>query len=224
MVSESSRSTAPSFAESLTLALMNARDAESRKRRIVRAFDGLHRDNPLRNLTYGDQKSVWVFLMVFAELTENPDNKMLREINKLSHSVSIATKAATSIEKQLRTDHGKALNRRLMTGAGLAVHLKFFAKQVGGPLDRLGKTGLKIQRAIADHYLISASELVFLRTGGWYYEFLGDLLRALRPEARELSGEAIRRRRERFKRAHPEFHQAIVRRISRTHRYGSRAQ
>jgi hypothetical protein len=180
---------------------------------IARVFANLGPNNPLRAMNAADRKAVWGSLMIFAESIDDPHKSLhLERMEHLAKVVSDAARLSAEIEKLLRNDYGEVLNRRLIASKGLPAQLNSFMIEVGG---LLYATGFQKQRAFADCPLIYASELVRLRTGTWNDVHLEELLRAMRDEDKEYSGDAIHKKRERFKASYPLIYRLIVQKVSR---------
>jgi hypothetical protein len=183
------------------------------KKFIARKFGELGPKNPLRTMPEADQKLVLGALMIFAEFIDEPsESDNLKSIEHLAQVVSDAARLSAEIEKALATDYGEVLNRRLIASKNLPEQLNSFMIDVGG---LLYATGFKKQRAFSDYPLIYASELVRLRTGTWNDVHLEELLGAMRNEDKEYSGDAVHKKRERFRANYPLIYKGIVQKVSR---------
>jgi hypothetical protein len=246
MALEAESSTTPSFGEMLTWGLLQARSTPARHSvavkaprstykvprtldgrviPVARAFECLGEANPLRRLSNQDQELVWANLMFFQikrdERIRGPLKGPLEELEGIAKAASDAANLAAKIEEFLQNDCGEVLNRRL-TGFGcLPTLLKSFASKVNGDglLSAFGETRFKRARAFEDQLLIHASQLVLQKTGSWNDEHLAELYQSMRSDlGRDFSGEAIRRRRERFKKEHPKLYNLTVLSASREHK------
>jgi hypothetical protein len=88
-----------------------------------------------------------------------------------------------------------------------------FTKVVGGMLDLFGKRGHK-EGNLYGFFLIVASEFVRLKTGQHYDEHLAELYQAVseRSLTEDLSGDAIRKRREYLKKSYPDLYSWMLER------------
>jgi hypothetical protein len=180
---------------------------------VAKAFAGLGGDNPLKKMPAADRELVWASLVIFAREKDNPRTSLkIQKLEALARAVSDAARLSAEIKELLRNEYGDVLNRRLKACQGLPAQLDSFMTQVGG---LLYTTGFKKQRAMKDYRLIYASELVRLRTGTWNDEPLAELLQTLRDEGADFSGDAIHKKRERFKTKYPVVYKAIVQSVAK---------
>jgi hypothetical protein len=183
---------------------------------VFRTFDELRKPNPLKKMTDADKKIVWGMLLIFADekFEKSKRSRYLDQIERVTKTATEAAKLANQIREILEKDNGEWLNQRLKACWDLPARLDSFAEQAGGPLRSLGRTEGKRKRAIADRYLIYASEFVKLKTGSWNDEHLFELLQATRINDVKFSGDAVHKTRERFKIKHPLLYRTIVLNVS----------
>jgi len=136
---------------------------------------------------------------------------LLEEEAKL---VADAAKLASKLESEVfHGPNSDVLLPYISSFSGLPGQLAEFSKVVGGMLDLLGKRGHK-EGNIYGFLLIVASEFVRLKTGQHYDEHLADLYQAIseRPPTEDLSGDAIRKRRQYLKKCYPDLYSWMLER------------
>src|SRR5208283_3047648 len=103
--------------------------------------------------------------------------------------------------------------------------LHAFASRLGGVLGLFGKAGHK-ERVMNNQILIMASEFVRLRTGKHYDEHLAELFQAISMDSnlKDFSGDAIRKKREHFKKTYPLFYRRTMNQLLRRRSAGSREE
>lgn len=94
------------------------------------------------------------------------------------------------------------------------MRLIWFSKRLGLALDSFGKPGHK-REIFAAKVLVEASEFVGLKTGKHYDEHLADLFQWIgkRPLKRDLSGDAIRKKREYLAKCYPNLYRMVLKRM-----------
>ena len=182
----------------------------------AQAFRNIAADNPLKKLSEADRKLLYSMLKVYAAVT-TPTRKGRSDEDPLE-SVAKLVNAAAKLGAKLESDvfHGPisdVLCPYIFGFSDLPGQLAEFSKVVGGMLDLLGKRGHK-EGNLCDFFLIVASGFVLLKVGQHYDEHLAELYQAVseRPLTADLSGDAIRKRREYLKKCYPDLYSWMLER------------
>ena len=169
----------------------------------AQAFRDIAAGNPLRKLSEPDQKLLYSMLKVYAAVTTQNGKRRSKDglLEKEAKLVADAAKLGSKLESEVF--HGPdsdVLLPYISSFSDLPRQLTEFSKVVGGMLDLFGKRGHK-EGNLYGFFLIVASEFVRLKTGQHYDEHLAELYQAVseRSLTEDLSGDAIRKRREYLK-------------------------
>lgn len=130
-------------------------------------------------------------------------------MERLAKAVSDAAKWGATLESEVFQGSFAEDLRPLTEGyESLPKELIDFSSQLGGMLDLLGKPGHK-EEYFATQLLTWASEFVWLKAGYYYDEPLSDLFQQIEGSSTlsdELSGEAIRKKRDYLKKHYPHLY------------------
>jgi hypothetical protein len=177
-----------------------------------KAFQHTGPRNPLNRLSEVDKSLVFSLLTVYAfelQYGGKPDRFV-----KFCEQAARTAVDALALAKQLqlhvfRGESAKPLRPFIGDFQDLPLQLGAFANRLGSLMNVLGKPGHKA-RALRNRLLVEASEVVKLRTGGYNDEHLAELFQAIRMDHKnrsdnpdDFSGDAIRKKRENFKKTHP---------------------
>ena len=179
----------------------------------AQAFRHIAANNPLWKLNEPDRKLLYSWLKVYAAAT-TPDGKRRSKgrskdglLEREAKLVADAAKLGLKLESEVfHGPNSDVLLPYISSFSDLPGQLAEFSKVVGGMLDLFGKRGHK-EGNLYDFFLIVASELVLLKVGQHYDEHLAELYQAIseRPLTADLSGDAIRKRREYLKKFYPDL-------------------
>jgi hypothetical protein len=174
-----------------------------------KAFQEIHPKNPLNKLNDSDRKILWAMLMVYAHASGPKHgeraNAFFKELDSMSKTVADAAKLGTRLKSQVFKGTSSEALRPFTAGFDdLPARLIEFSKTLGEALNSFGKQGHKA-KILTNQSLVQASEFVLVKTGQHYDEHLAELFQAIgnRPEELELSGDAIRKKREHLKESYP---------------------
>ncbi len=186
----------------------------------AQAFRHVSATNPLRKLSEPDRKLLYSMLKVYAAVIPQggkrrpkgrSENGLLEKEAKL---VADAAKLGSKLESEVfHGPNSDVLLPYISSFSDLPGQLAEFSKVVGGMLDLFGKRGHK-EGNLYGFFLIVVSEFVRLKTGQHYDEHLAELYQAVseRPLAADLSGDAIRKRREYLKKCYPDLYSWMLER------------
>jgi hypothetical protein len=177
------------------------------------AFENLHDGNPLKHMGEEDQELVCGWPMLFVRERDGLDDHLHR-IEQAAQIASDAVELATRMQKlflrnPLPEDENPLPGGLSAEHHDLPARLHSFANGVNGVrqwTDHFGKTAVKRQRVRRDLLLVGASEWVKSKTGTWNDEHLAELLQSISFDLEDFSGDAIRKRRERFKQDYPKLY------------------
>ena len=182
----------------------------------AQAFRHIAATNPLRKLSGPDQKILYSMLKVYAAVTTQNGKRRSKDglLEKEAKLVADAAKLGSKLESEVF--HGPdsdVLLPYISSFSDLPRQLTEFSKVVGGMLDLFGKRGHK-EGNLYGFFLIVASEFVRLKTGQHYDEHLAELYQAIseRPLTADLSGDAIRKKREYLKESYPDLYSWMLER------------
>jgi hypothetical protein len=187
---------------------------------MIKAFENIGNNNPLRQLNPNDRRWLWAVLSVYQAMTQaGAERSFFDELEDLSQTARRAMKLASSIE--ISTSQGKfATIVRDLAAAHppcfylLPLLLKEYAKLIEHHLDSLGKAGHKFKTE-RNKYVVAASEFVNLKTGAHNDEHLADLLQQIGATEGEegiedTSGDAIRKKRQQLKKEYPAMYEETL--------------
>jgi hypothetical protein len=187
------------------------------------AFRHVAATNPLRKFSEPDRKLLYAMLKVYAAVTTQDGKKRSKErakegfLEREAKLVADAAKLGSKLESEVfHGPNSDVLLPYISSFSDLPAQLVEFSKVVGGMLDLFGKRGHK-EGNLYDFFLIVASEFVKLKVGQHYDEHLAELYQAIseRPLTADLSGDAIRKRREYLKKCYPDLHSWMLERVKR---------
>jgi hypothetical protein len=186
----------------------------------AQAFRDIAAGNPLRKLSEPDQKLLYSMLKVYAAVTTEDGKKRSKRgskdglLEKEAKLVADAAKLGSKLESEVfQGPNSDVLFPYISSFSDLPRQLTEFSKVVGGMLDLFGKRGHK-EGNLYGFFLIVASEFVRLKTGQHYDEHLAELYQAVseRSLTEDLSGDAIRKRREYLKKNYPDLYSWMLER------------
>lgn len=185
----------------------------------TRAFGHLAADSPLKKISEPDRKLLYSMLKVYAAVTTQDVKRRSKDglLEKEAKLVADAAKLGSKLESEVfHGPNSDVLLPYISSFSSLPEQLAEFSKVVGGMLDLLGKRGHK-EGNLYNFFLIVASEFVLLKVGQHYDEHLAELYQAIseRPLTADLSGDAIRKRREYFKKCYPDLYSWMLERARR---------
>jgi hypothetical protein len=193
----------------------NARDkAKVATEGATKAFANTGPNNPLRKLSDPDKKYLWALLRAY-EGVVSAKTEQSQRTDPLEEAARVAIDAAllaTKMEAHIFTGPQAASFQPFLVGLeDLASRLKDFANTFQTLLALMGKPGHK-QRVFVNRLLLTASEFVYSQFGTYQDEHLAELLQTLdrATEPSELSGDAIRKKRENMKKSYPEVYEHII--------------
>lgn len=179
---------------------------------IQRAFNHLAPQNPLLALNEWDRTCIWSLLVVYAvQISPDEDNKAAQKpLRNLSKLVAEANKLGEALQLQLFVGPFAEILRSFTTGfEDLPARLTKLSTAVGNAVGSMGKPGHE-HKAMANVSLAAASEFVRMKTGQHYDEHLAELFQAVASNRRllseDLSGDAIRKKREYLAKNYPALH------------------
>ena len=183
----------------------------------AQAFRHIAADNPLKTrLSEPERRLLYSMLMAYAAFSKpasegRSDEDSLESVAKL---VTAAAKLGAKLESEVfHGVYSDVLRPWTSTFSDLPGRLAEFSKELGGKLDLFGKPGHK-EGNLNSFFLIVASEFVRLKVGQHYDEHLAELYQAIaeRSPTEDLSGDAIRKRREYLRRCYPGLYSWILER------------
>ena len=182
----------------------------------AQAFRHIAATNPLRKLSGPDQKILYSMLKVYAAVTTQNGKRRSKDglLEKEAKLVADAAKLGSKLESEVfHGPNSDVLLPYIYSFSDLPRQLTEFSKVVGGMLDLFGKRGHK-EGNLYGFFLIVASEFVRLKTGQHYDEHLAELYQAVseRSLTEDLSGDAIRKRREYLKKSYPDLYSWMLER------------
>jgi len=182
----------------------------------AQAFRHIAATNPLRKLSGPDQKILYSMLKVYAAVTTQNGKRRSKDglLEKEAKLVADAAKLGSKLESEVfHGANSDVLLPYIYSFSDLPRQLTEFSKVVGGMLDLFGKRGHK-EGNLYGFFLIVASEFVRLKTGQHYDEHLAELYQAVseRSLTEDLSGDAIRKRREYLKKSYPDLYSWMLER------------
>jgi hypothetical protein len=182
----------------------------------AQAFRHIAATNPLRKLSEPDRKLLYSMLKVYAAVTTQDGKRRSKDglLEKEAKLVSDAAKLGSKLESEVfHGPNSDVLLPYISSFSDLPRQLTEFSKVVGGMLDLFGKRGHKGGN-LYGFFLIVASEFVRLKTSQHYDEHLAELYQAVseRSLTEDLSGDAIRKRREYLKKNYPDLYSWMLER------------
>jgi len=187
----------------------------------AKAFQEIHPNNPLNKLNDSDRKALWALLMVYGSSSTLRRKRGAANdpVERLSRIMADAAKLGAELKSDVFGGPFSEPLRPFTAGfEDIPLRLVGFSKRLGKVLDLLGKRGHKAKIHTAQS-LVQASEFVRLKTGQHYDEHLAELFQAIgkRSAAEDLTGDAIRKKREYLKKHYPLPYAAALRWAKRGH-------
>jgi hypothetical protein len=183
------------------------------KRRLEESFNNIGPKNPLRTLGPQDKKHLWACLKLYSETQLSELSGALAQFETASRTTSEAAKLAARIEEQFLGGPASRSFEPFMRGFhDLPAQLRRFSATLGDLLQASGRQGHK-ERLFSNRFLVTASELVRVRTGTHNDEHLAELFQSVGGENFEIdvSGDAIRKKREHIRKNYPDIYAGIER-------------
>lgn len=181
-------------------------------KRVGKAFESTGPRNPLNRLQEVDKCLLWAWLTVYSSCEVEPKKRFdfLSWLERTTQTAADADALATRIQAQVfQSEFAKSVSPFVIGFQDVPLRLHAFASRLGEVLGSFGKPGHK-GRVLNNRFLIMASEFVRLRTGKHHDEHLAELYQAIRMEPEnssatpgDFSGDAIRKKREHFKKTYP---------------------
>lgn len=188
------------------------------RRNTDKAFQVIGPNNPLLRMEQRDKELLWALLKLYSVASApKSDAKIEDELGgQVARMARDAGKLADGLEKDVF--HGTLANelRPYLTDfETLPVMLRAFAKSIGDLMDSVGKIGRK-NEAFTNHFLVSVSEFVRLKTGSQYDEHIAALYQRIteRDEHSDFSGDAIFKKREYLRKNYPALYQLAMQRAN----------
>ena len=184
---------------------------------VRRSFENIGPRNPLRKLTAHDRRLLVAFLQIQVSAPESGGvSDFLEEIAQIADE---AGALGSSIKaKMFAGPLAESLAPFLGDFQYLPAVLALFSKRIGDLVENaVGKRGHK-GRVYKNQFLIMASEFVRQKTGKHYDEHLAELLQSVPgvdADGDDISGDAIRKKREHLKRTYPLIYRSAVDRARR---------
>jgi hypothetical protein len=212
--------------------------------RVKEAFEHTSPTNPLRTLGELDKRLLCSLLTIYIFESQRK-GRASPQVKLLEEAAKTATEAAALAKRMQRHvftgNFGERLKPFLHGLEDLPLRLLAFSGRVGSIMDVVGKPGHK-EHTLQNRVLVQASELVKLRTGSPNDEHLAELCQAMtldeelkkfceskkrvrgRPGVKdELSGDAIRKKREHLAKVYPVLYRHAVKEMKSTIRRAEHA-
>jgi hypothetical protein len=195
---------------------------------VAKAFGEILPKNPLNQLDDSDRRLLWALLMRYehAATRRGRADAVFDELESATKTLADAARVTKRLELGVFQEPLLEHLRPFIVGfedlpfrvTGLSKRLAALSKQLKKALNHFGKPGQK-RKGFVSGFLIEASEFVRLKTGQHYDEQLAELFQAvaMRPESKDLSGDAIRKRRENLKEHYPVLYANALKRAKREH-------
>lgn len=171
---------------------------------IERAFASTSPKSPLKLLAESDRRYVWSFLLMYEVMSKS---KGLEPADQLGKLLADTEKLAERLQSELfEGEYAESLVSFTAGFEDLPLRLAAFSSRLGKALDSGGKRGHK-GKTSANQILVEVSEFVRMRIGQHYDEDLAELFQAvasgIRPMSEDMSGDAIRKKREYMAKSYP---------------------
>lgn len=169
-------------------------------------------NNPLNKLEARDKAQLLAIMVVYEHFRDASDEKITESAERVARLAADAGKLARRIEIELSEGSFLGIWEKLLDHCrDLQSKLSWFSIGVGELMDSTGKKGHK-QNNLSNCFLVTASEFVRLKTGTYNDEHFAELFqgRSDIPESKELSGDAIRKKREYLQKKYPNLYGAAV--------------
>lgn len=180
--------------------------------RAAQAFRHLASHNPLNKLRERERIAVAAILNLHS-LTATEKLSIWAAEERLAKTMAGAAALGAKLESEVfRGPLSELLQPYILSFADIPKRLVEMSKLLEDLLGSLGKPGHK-GRNFSNRWLIIASEIVRLHIGQNYDEHLAELFQAVvkGPVSEDLSGDAIRKKREYMKKRYPELYASALR-------------
>jgi hypothetical protein len=178
---------------------------------VERQFEQLGAANRLLTLSREDREFVWANLKMWADYRE-PIKSQHEPVSKPHDIVKLSRKLADAVEGHLFAAPLKGIyGEPLEAFIELPRVLRLFARQINRYEKLVGKSGYP-PPSTATMCLVLASELVKHSLGSYVDEDVAELAQLFDPKTERptVSGEAIKKRRDRLRKDFPELHAWLV--------------
>jgi hypothetical protein len=179
-------------------------------------FNDLSQKNPLRKLRESDRILLVSLLGVYLHTPKSDQvTDFLEDVGDIAATAAALGKRLES--KVFGGTLAQSFTPFLQNFSFLPSALAVFSGQLGGLVENVfGKPGQKA-KMMKNQFLIMASELVRQKTGKHHDEHLAELLQSVANSNvdEDISGDAIRKKREHLKRVYPLIYQNEIRRVKR---------
>ena len=175
---------------------------------VREAFRNTGPRNPLRKLSERERIFISACLVSYKGVPEEAGTDVWEQAAKTATEAATLTKKISEVLNGKHTQPMwdlKPLESYFREFEELPGRLHVFSVVLGGYLRHfVGKPGHQ-DKVMHNRSLIMASEFVRCRTGKYYDEHLAELFQAINNDSdlKDFSGDAIRRKREHFKKAYP---------------------
>ena len=185
-------------------------------------FEHLSPSNPLSSLAPEEQWAIFAILLMYGRLSESPDTKAtLEKLEKSYQILDQVTSLADSLDSAIVAEIFPL--DRLLGEWRLSTHLRKFASTLHLGLRLMAKRRSQFNPITGADLLVLASEIVERLTGGYADEHVAELFQVMPVQVadpdtsalKDLSGDAIRKRRNRFIRDYPREYRRALRQTSR---------
>lgn len=195
------------FLSGLISTLQASKDDAFFEEIIAREFAHIHPHNPISSISLRDK--IWLLALISAYELVRDDKTYMRLEEEITKLASDAKKMADRFEEAGSNHSVLYLLAYQNDCRELAARLRSFAT-ISDWLDDLGKPGHK-QKTSAATSLVCCSEFICLRTGSFQDEHFAELLqgRGVSLASRDLSGDAIRKKREHLRKRYPSTYETI---------------
>lgn len=185
-----------------------------------RAFAYLRSQSPLKQLTQEDQALLWSYLKLFAYAQRDSGEYLDGFFAAASRTAAAAARFAQRLEQDIfQSPESEILAPFVTQFAGLPSQLRALNEL----LNANGKPGYKAE-VFTNTFLIAASALVRSRLGKAYDEHVAELFQAIDAGNTELSGDAIRKKRDRLRRQYPHAYKQALQFVQSAAKSGSESE
>jgi hypothetical protein len=177
-----------------------------------KAFQRIHPDNPLNKLCEPQQRLLYSMLFLDTTMERIPKGQSKdHKGERLAKLAAEANRIAAQFELEVFQEgyYSDLFGQLASDSRDVPRRFMALAQFVGGCLDKLGKPGHK-ERNEGNTFFILATEFVRLTTGAYNDEHLADLYQFISERSGDYSAEAIRKKRERLRKAYPTLVAAIA--------------
>jgi hypothetical protein len=176
---------------------------------IAQEFSGIGPNNPLKGMSRRDKVQLIVIVSLY-EHCRDEESDLMQKAERTARLVSDAGKLANRFQQEWDNGTLLAIAEPLERfSKNLQEELSLFSTEVGRFFDLMGKKGHK-QKTLSNLSLVTASEFICAKTGTHNDEHFAELLqdRSANLNFNQLSGDAIRKKREHLQKKYPGFYKA----------------